>query len=66
MGNVKPICLKCGNEELFEVEESNYDSDKEGNTVLVEKVKCAEPGCGALHKAILNLVSWKEWKNEQT
>jgi len=59
VNNLKPYpkCTKCGNEEKFEIEESDWAKHEDGNHMLVEKVKCAS--CGALLKAIYKLQSWE-------
>jgi len=55
-----PKCLKCGNDEEFEIEESNWAEHENGNHMLVEKVKCAK--CGATTKATYKLERWEKWQ----
>ena len=58
----KPVCVACLNVERFEIDESDWDIDREGNQVLIEKVKCLV--CGVFLKATYKLVEWEAWEDE--
>jgi len=56
-----PKCLKCGNEDKFEVLDSNWAVDEmSGKHYYVEKVRCDD--CGFVHRAKYELVLWEEEK----
>jgi len=59
---LKPVCIACSNAERFEIDESDWNIDRGGNQVLIEKVKCL--ACGAFLKATYELVEWEAWKDE--
>ena len=54
-------CLKCGNEDTFEIMEADWATDEVSNKhYYVETVKCG--ACGFMHRAKYELVSWEEEK----
>jgi len=57
-----PKCPKCGNEEKFDIEESEWKIEK-GHHVLIEKIRCCT--CNTFIKAKYRLTSWKQWKGEK-